>query len=648
MSLNRNRSAGTNRRRCARALSLAAGLALGAPASFGQTPPVGGYTSFRIGLIGPGYEYTQWDGTKWFDVTAKELNAIGHVIGQSARYSASGDELGEDAWLFDGRSARAIGLLGEGFEYEVAWAGGIHRRSVVSDINSYGQAVGFSNRFTADGADVGSVPWFYDGSTTHALPGLTGASYEYVNATGILVRNSFAEELNDSGQIIGGSARVSPSGTNYLGSDPYYFDGTTTQRIGLVGSDYEYERAGGIYRLGGAEALTTTGKVFGYTERRNAARTYLGQDAWYFDGTTTRQIGITGSEYEYAYDGEGAGTHRYTRPYAINDAGHVIGWTYHYLPNSTLSDRSEAWLFDGDTTRAIGPGADGPVEGAEGAVKFSNNAIRLNETGQVAGRASRGSATGANLGSDAWFFDGSATRILGLSGDDYEHVTADGTMRFGQPSQLNNLGYVAGTMERYTSSGGPAGRDAWFFDGTTTRLVGLTGDGYESSTGTSGEMTRSSTPYLMNDAGQLVGTSSRYYENTDIGNTGWFFDPATNTTTEMVLDGITTDARIGVNPEFLTAQGVVLGNYQYQEDGTFSGGAFWWSLEAGFHDMGDLVANDSRSYWFGYLMVHQIDGITDAGDSPRFLLGLTPDSYANLTGPESAYLAAASVPPGRC
>lgn len=131
--------------------------------------------------------------------------------------------------------------------------------------------------------------------------GLTGSGYEYVDSGGTR-RNSFLVSMNEHGRAIGASNPYSVAGVD-LGQDAWLFNGSSTQKIGLMGSGYEYAASGGSYRNASAELLNDLDQVIGRTERYGPTGVRLGSDAWRFDGTDTHLIGLTGSGYEFTAHG---------------------------------------------------------------------------------------------------------------------------------------------------------------------------------------------------------------------------------------------------------------------------------------------------------------------------------------------------------
>ncbi len=89
-------------------------------------------------------------------------------------------------------------------------------------------------------------------------------------------------------------------GAASLGQSAWLYDGATTLNIGLTGS--EQTRNDG-YQSNYSQQLNEAGQVIGYAERYNGGNTYLGQDAWVYDpilGTVALQLSVRDDGYAYS------------------------------------------------------------------------------------------------------------------------------------------------------------------------------------------------------------------------------------------------------------------------------------------------------------------------------------------------------------
>lgn len=103
--------------------------------------------------------------------------------------------------------------------------------------------------------------------------------------------------------------------------------------------------------------------------------------------------------------------------------------------------------------------------------------------------------------------------------------------RFSDPLYQNDAGVVAGDPNRYTGVNTNNGRDAWVWNGTSTLQVGLIGGAYTGSFGY-----QYSSPQFLNEAGEVVGISSRFTGiNTGNGGDTWVWNGTT--TTQIGLTG---------------------------------------------------------------------------------------------------------------
>src|SRR5262245_23752180 len=100
--------------------------------------------------------------------------------------------------------------------------------------------------------------------------------------------------------------------------------------------------------------------------------------------------------------------------------------------------------------------------------------------------------------------DGYTLQVVGLSGELRETLPP---FYFQPEAVLNAGGQVAGTAYRGRKGADGLGTDAWFFDGRTTQLIGLTGADYEIIQ--AGKLARGGGAFTINNAGQVVGITTR-------------------------------------------------------------------------------------------------------------------------------------------
>jgi hypothetical protein len=528
------------------------------PIAHAQLPPLNGYKIQQVGLTGGDYEFAV-DGAPFSSNYVDGVNSAGRVIGSTTRFGKFGYYLGEDAWLFNGTTTQLVGLIGSGYQYaaDLGGSGGIYRSSYTQSLNESGQVLGFTERFSPSGDSLGYDGWLSYGAATQLL-GLVGTGYEYADASGVH-RYNVPTQLNVAGQAIGGAVRYSSAG-KYLGRDAWLFDGAITQQIGLTGAGYESAEVGGTYRRSQERAMNDAGQVIGDSTRWDAAGAYLGTDAWLFNGIATQRLGLTGSDYSRP---PGYGSTAYSSSVSINNQGHVIG----------VSDR---YAYD-------------PWSGF------------------------------VDSGQDGWLFDGTTTRLIGLIDGDHQrpNIFGYGILRNTTVEKLNGGGQAIGTSTRYSATSS-LGQDAWFFDGATTQLIGLTGGGYEHPA--DGGIHRESYVKSINQTGQVIGITARFNAAGDqLGTAGWFFDPVSGVTTPLDFTSPDMYGFSGTTPRVLTPEGVVLGSYgNYGQER-----AFWWSAAAGFHDLGSwpLLSELGAAGWQELNYVDAAAGTATRG-SPIYIAGL--------------------------
>lgn len=599
-----------------------------------QTPP--NYTVTQIGLIGPNYTYIATDGYTNPYSEAYGLNAAGQAVGYSNRYDSSGDSLGEDVWIESNGLTQAVGLTGNNYSYPVA--SGTYQYSSLGrfgiTIDPAGQFFGETNRYDASGNTLGFDAWFYNGSTVQQV-GLIGPGYIWVMGGGVY---EYSEEaaMNNVGQAIGSSERYNSSG-NFLGDDSWFFSGGATIPIGLTGGIYSYNYTGagggGVVQISMPGVINDAGDAIGSSNRFTSTGANLGQDSWFFNGATSQEVGLVGPIYSYPV--AGGGTFEQIIANRLNSAGDVTGVSMRYnsLPAHLGQD---AWIFNGTTTQQIGlTGSQYQYtlsSSSGGGIYEQSGVIALSNAGQAIGESYRFNSAGSQIGSDAWLFDGTTTRQIGLVGPGYSFTSTQpggGIDEDSIPTAINNAGKIIGGSSRYASNGAPLGGDAWFYNGSTTQAIGLSGPGYSYSS--NGDIYQSSGQMMINNNpdAQVLGISHRYgATGNSLGQAAWFFDSATGITTPLLFS---TEANgYGyTEPMVLTNTGVVLGYYDLFS--ASNGGqidAFYWSEQYGFYDLGALVNGSISAAGVSDLTDADFAANALADGSPQFILayGEMPNS----------------------
>lgn len=269
----------------------------------------------------------------------------------------------------------------------------------------------------------------------------------------------------------------------------------------------------------------------------------------------------------------------------MNEAGQVAGVNTVY--NGGTSQRgTDTWFYDGSSTQRIGLTGAGYTSSS--GQRFAS-ILALGENGQVAGTSNRYIGSDA-AGQDLWVWDGSSTQQIGLFGAGY--IRDNGT-RSSSLSARNASMQIVGQSTRYNGATG-VGRDVWVWTGSETRMVGLQGAGYERSDGYRFSQVRG-----ISDAGVAYGDSSRYDILTDggLGRDAWYHDITLDMT--YTLRGDESDT--GFSSTIITAvtdEGFALGYYSsYEGDGvTAVRHGFVYRPAIGLVDLGELVRGGLSAY----------------------------------------------------
>ena len=501
--------------------------------------------------------------------------------------------------------------------------------------NSSGNVVGYDTLYGASAAYNSTALWFYNGNTSIPL-GFTNPSDNTVNnTTGVYYQragsgdNNISELANttlgnstnyDNGYVTGVSRRFDSAG-NSLGADAWIFNGngatastksvaipipstvivptssaTSPAPTGLSSSNLAYNvpsqnspNNGGTLELMGNSTSSPSlqagshgnaaGLVALYYNTTGTTWAQTATDAFYFDGTTTKTIGLVNGN---DVDTVGNGSNVIARVSAVtrlNTADQVLGYSTYYGGTTTGSGTGyDIWLYD--PNNATGSGANGtmilaPTPSNSSNIYASGNVFPtyLTNSGIVASAyqqyASTDTARGTTLSQDAFVYNSHVTGSaawtqVGLTGSAYTYYSngtksgvggsSFGAVSFSFAPPVNESGQAVGFTKRTASPNVALGQDTWVYypsasvppgavSGTTQ--IGLYGNGladgtspYEYNSGSG--VFRSSTPTALTAAGAVIGTSTRYISNassTNAGTDAWIYDPA---------HGITTTQEIGL------------------------------------------------------------------------------------------------------
>jgi hypothetical protein len=592
----------------------------------------------RVGMTGPAYEYSGPSGIRRASAPLTMVSPT-HILGSANRYGSDGTGLGTDIWLFNGSTYTVISPTGAAYEH--ATPGGTFRQVEGYEVSESGHAYGYIARVGSAGEDLGRDAWSYSSASGTHLTGLPGGDYQYA-APGGTHRFDETREGNALGHLIGTTYRFSANGGD-LGADAWHFNGTSTTRIGFSGAGYEYATPGGTYRSGYVEALSATGVVTGDTTRYAADGTPLGADAWYYNGAN-HPIGLTGGIYEHAANP--AGLHRESHANGFATNGNILGHSRRFGADG--SDLGyDGWDFNGTTTQIVGLTGAGYEYTTPAGIARGNFPTSGNAAGRVIGLSGRYDSVGQSAGQDVWLYDGVTTKRINPVGGDYEHTATAGGVphRVSIPAILTESDRVWGEADRFNSTSTQIGKDAWTYgDDNQTRIISLTG-GFNEYAYAGGGNVRMGGIENWTESGFATGYNIRFSSGgADLGRSSWFYDDDDDLTIPLVFSE-RNDGYAYTQSHVLTEEGVVLGEYARFEEGTGAAmglRAFWWSREAGLHDLGTLSGDLAAAGWDS-LRIPQLAHGTFVTGAPRFIagIGLTTNQNPNSG---TAFLLAANVP----
>ena len=297
-----------------------------------------GATTTNVGLTDA--EHTSIiDG--WRYSYAGALNNAGQVAGGAYRYDGiTGRFTGFSAWLYDGATTTNIGLTDS--EHTSVTTG--ERGSSAHDLNDAGQVAGAASRYDGvTGSFLGYSAWLYDGGTSTII-GLTDAEHTSV-VTG--ERVSVSQFINDVGQVVGVSNRYDGVTGDFLGASAWLYDGANTNNIGLTDAKHTSVITG--EQVSFAQALNNAGQVAGHARRYDGVTDDVqGLSVWLYDGAITTDIGLS----DIAHTSVTSGA-RVSQLHALNNSGQVTGYASRFDGVTGDFLGNSAWLYDGATTYAF-------------------------------------------------------------------------------------------------------------------------------------------------------------------------------------------------------------------------------------------------------------------------------------------------------
>lgn len=647
-----------------RGSALAAAIALLNAPVHAATPA---FTIERIGLTGNGF--ASQNGTAFTAVS--HLNNAGMAAGYSTRYAAgTNTSNGRAAWLYDGNGTVQLGLSGY-----ISQSGAAY--SDVRTINDTGYVAGNTRLYTGTGENSGgTATWLYKAGSTTRI-GLTGAGYTSQSSSVY----SYVNYLNDSGKVAGYSERFSTADNSSRGRDTWLYNGSATVQIGLTGAGYTNSSG---YAMSDLWGMNQSGMVAGNSLHYGSGPGHTGQHTWLYDGTTTRQAGLSGAIYtaangssfsqagkltesgwlagttrragangfsEYSADAwlyrngtttrvgltgtgyESSNGAALSSVSDVNEAGQAMGQSTRY--NGAAEIGREAWVYKNGNTQQIGLTGFGHTRSNGGGY---SKALGQNETGDIVGYSARYDSTDLvndGRGQTAWMYRNGSTNQIGLSGNGY--TSQDGTA-LSNVQVLDEAGQVLGYSERFSSAdNNTRGQATWFFDGNKTLQIGLVGAGFTSLDGTAYSYS-SFSDGQMNRNGQVAGYSRRYNgaNNTALGQSAWLFDSATDQTFDLTMD-VRADGYAYSRTTYLGDGGLIMGYYESYDDTTnalLGNRAFYFKVGAGLFDLGLLTSDLSLDGWSFLADVISANGIGTIVGSGR-IAGLPNATAAYILTPSA-------------
>lgn len=251
------------------------------------------------------------------------MNDAGRIIGSTSRWSSTGAALGFDGWIYDGTTTQRVGPITG--VYTFGSGANAQRTSAPAGINASGVLIGQSGRYSSTGDDLGTDSWMMQGTTLTMLT-LTGAGYESP-VTGGTYRKLQARFLNDAGDVAGIVRRWNAAG-DLLGNGIFRWRGGAFQLVDPSDALHGRPVAsGGLLRSPSIYALTPNGHIVGTCPRYSAAGESLGEDVWHFDGVQTRVIGLSGPLFQSPATGPENAARKNSVIIGVNDLGQVVGTT---------------------------------------------------------------------------------------------------------------------------------------------------------------------------------------------------------------------------------------------------------------------------------------------------------------------------------
>jgi hypothetical protein len=264
------------------------------------------------------------------------ISDTGVIAGSSNSYATNDSYKGQDAWLYDGA------LIPVGLDEGEHKSSANKRFSVVTHINAAGQAAGTSERYLFS-VKRGESVWVYDGNSSVQV-GLVDAEHTRDSDSW---KESVVSHLNEAGQAAGRSSKYGAGGVA-LGLSAWYFDGTSTVRVGYTSSLYTRDTDG--YQVSSVSDVLENGLVVGHSYRYAPGGIQSGADYWIYDSATTSMLGYTDAEHTNDEGGQSSTLQ------GSNSSGQVVGTSARYDQDTGAALGAHAWLWNGSELIDMVPG----------------------------------------------------------------------------------------------------------------------------------------------------------------------------------------------------------------------------------------------------------------------------------------------------
>lgn len=549
--------------------------------------------------------------TGYQEAFAMNGNSSGQIIISAQRYSGTTTQ-GTGLLLYTPGSSGLVRLGLTGAEYTSSSGAQSSSPDGVHAIDNAGRVYGTSTVFTSG---VNAATWVYVPGTGNVRVGIYGAGYI---APGFATSSNIFKGHNANGLTIGQSKNY--YGTNKTGFTSWVYNPGTNTQTTLGFDTGDYLGANGI-RLSNVTGITDSGLVAGHSTQFVSGGTAAGNStSWIYNtgsSSYTTLPGLTGTVFSKS------DSTRSSTTVAMNNSGYVLGSSLRYgAGGSDLGNTY--WLYNPNTqtTMTLGP-SDAGYTAPNGKQQMSFGYI--NNAGQVAGTNNRFNASSTSVGIEAWLYTpGAGYKRAGLTGAAY---TGSDGRQLSTVTYLAQTGHVFGGSIRYSGTTN-IGSSIYAYDPSTDQsyVVGLEDSRHLSSSGSA-----TTTPFIYDESGRVLGFSQRFTDNgLDAGQSGWYFDPTDNTTSPLIFSERPADHYAYTLPIGLTPNGGVVGQYnEYdQTNGSLLGTrAFFWSKNDGLitlDNVTDMNEFTRLSIAVGFNGLSQIYGGGATVDGNLHAVVLTP------------------------